>query len=502
MIDKITAIVFDRDKIGSLQITRFLEPKRAYFTQIWMKNFIVLLCFTFLTPIFARAQDYRITIEIENWQDSTVILAYHYAGRSYVKDTLSVYNEMVVIPTDSSLRAGMYAIVAEQERLLDFLIDKGDQNFAIKTSRNALVDDLIVENSKNNASFFEWVKFLSKSEKERDSLKNELEKASENGEKRAVKSLTAQLEALNLQVETKRREIYSKEPELLSSKLLKAQEEIVPPPQKKKNVHQQQRYLYFKEHYFDHLDLTDEALLFTPIYDQKTDWYFKNLIPSDPDSLIRDADLLIEKAKERAETYRYMVWKATSVAESSPIMGMERAFVYFVDRYYLQDSSLTSPAMRDRMVKRANELRRSMVGAPAANLTIQDSSLRLRSMSSIDADFIILYFFDPNCGHCRSETDSLRSYYRDFKTRYNFEIYAVCSDTSMAKMKDYIRNYDIPWIVVNGPRTLQQGYWDLYDVPSMPTIYLIDRERIILAKRLNAHNTFQLLKIYATQKEE
>ncbi|MDL2254711.1 hypothetical protein LJB78_00315, partial [Bacteroidales bacterium OttesenSCG-928-J16] len=66
----------------------------------------------------------------------------------------------------------------------------------------------------------------------------------------------------------------------------------------------------------------------------------------------------------------------------------------------------------------------------------------------------------------------------------------------------YIQNYDIPWIVVNGPRTLQQGYWDLYDVPSMPTIYLIDRERIILAKRLNAHNTFQLLKIYATQKEE
>lgn len=470
-----------------------------------MKFFAVVLWLSFFAPIWSAAapsDNRHIEIQIEGWKDSTAILAYYYAGRSYIKDTFLIHNEAVVIPEDSTLRPGMYSVVVGQERLLDFFVDKDDRNFTVKTSRNALIEDLSVENSRNNALFFEWIRFISESEKNRDSLRNELEKASENGEKKREKSLAGQLETLNLRVETKRAELCAQEPELLAARFMGAQEDVPLPEQKKKKIDRLQNYRYFKEHYFDRLSPTDEALLYTPIYDQKIDWYLKNLVPPDPDSLIRDADFLIEKAKKNPETYRYMVWKATSFAESSPIMGMERAFVYFIDRYYLQDSSLTSPAMRDRMIKRADELRRSMIGAQAADLVIQDSALRLRAMSSIDADFIILYFFDPDCGHCRAETDSLLRYYRDFKTVYNFEIYAVCSDTSMAKMTNYIRNYNIPWTVVNGPRTLQQGYWTLYDVPAMPTIYLINREMIILTKRLDARQTFQFLKMYATREEE
>ncbi|MDR0364232.1 MAG: DUF5106 domain-containing protein [Bacteroidales bacterium] len=451
---------------------------------------------------FAQPKNHHIEIEMRGWQDTTIILSYHYAGRNYVKDTLFVYNEIVTIQGDSSLHPGMYAIIAGQNRLLDFFVDENDQNFSFKTIRTAIIDSLIVENSRNNENFFEWIKFLAENGKKRDSLDEVLSKAVESKKKKAKKAAVLQLENLTRTVQEKRLELFFSDPELLVSRFMKAQEEVIIPCKNDKESDQRQDYLYFKRHYFDNWSLSDDALLYTPIYEQKMDWYFKNLVPLDPDSLINEGNILIEKAKGNVETYRYVIWKTTNFAESSPIMGMERAFVHFIDNYYFPDTSLTSSAMRSRMIKRADELRRSMVGVKASNLVIQDSSFQLQALSNINADFVIIYFFDPDCGHCKTETDSLLSFYRDYKAQYNFEIYAVCSDTSMTKMKTYIQNYNIPWIVVNGPRTLHQGYWELYDVPSMPTIYLIDREKTILTKRLDAHNTFQFLKIYAMQKNK
>jgi hypothetical protein len=66
-------------------------------------------------------------------------------------------------------------------------------------------------------------------------------------------------------------------------------------------------------------------------------------------------------------------------------------------------------------------------------------------------------------------------------------------------MKKYIQTKDIPWTVVNGPRTVTKHYQELYDVPSMPTLYMMDKNKIIIAKRLAA---WQLLDLMRRKKEE
>ncbi len=77
---------------------------------------------------------------------------------------------------------------------------------------------------------------------------------------------------------------------------------------------------------------------------------------------------------------------------------------------------------------------------------------------------------------------------KDFMTRkgkqYDIEVFAVCSDTNMREMKNYIRQYDMDWINVNGPRAYTANYHDLYDIYSTPIIYLLDEKKTILAKRL------------------
>jgi peroxiredoxin len=160
---------------------------------------------------------------------------------------------------------------------------------------------------------------------------------------------------------------------------------------------------------------------------------------------------------------------------------------------------LVLPAQRDRMMKRADELRYSLVGAKAPNMIIQDSSFQLRELYKMNTDFVIIYFFDPECSHCKAETDTLLMLYRQERENLSFDIFAVCNDTSMQNMKKYIQTKDIPWTVVNGPRTVTKHYQELYDVPSMPTLYMMDKNKIIIAKRLAV---WQLLDLMQRKKEE
>src|SRR5690606_4093243 len=122
----------------------------------------------------------------------------------------------------------------------------------------------------------------------------------------------------------------------------------------------------------------------------------------------------------------------------------------------------------------ADKLRKSMIGMKAANLIMQDANLRLRSMYDIPNKYTVIFFFDPDCGHCKKETPKLASFYERNKTKFNVEIFAVSADTSLAKMRDYIKEMNMKWITVNGPRSAVGSYHDLSAAQPTPTIYALD----------------------------
>src|SRR5437764_6527992 len=120
---------------------------------------------------------------------------------------------------------------------------------------------------------------------------------------------------------------YIKEhPNTLLAKVFQAsQEPDVPEAPKLENGQKDSTFAfrYYKEHYFDGFDFADDRLLRTPVYHSKISTYLKTLTLQMPDSIIRVADFLVEKAKPNKETYKYMVWFITNTYETSNIMGMD-----------------------------------------------------------------------------------------------------------------------------------------------------------------------------------
>ena len=106
-------------------------------------------------------------------------------------------------------------------------------------------------------------------------------------------------------------------------------------------------------------------------------------------------------------------------------------------------------------------------------------------MYDIKNKYTILYIFDPDCGHCKEETPKLVDFYNKNKTKFDVEVFAVSADTSMVKMKNFIKDFKMPWITVNGPRTyLPKHYSEFYYSETTPSLYILDKKHVIIAKKL------------------
>jgi hypothetical protein len=118
------------------------------------------------------------------------------------------------------------------------------------------------------------------------------------------------------------------------------------------------------------------------------------------------------------------------------------------------------------------------------------------SMYSVKADFLILLFWDPDCGNCEQEIPKLKDFYENHKDSLGLKIFTVCSDTSLVKWKSAIRKKKMDWINVDGPRTLTGNYHEQYDVNTTPVLYILNSRKEIIAKRLATEQLPQFFRNY------
>jgi hypothetical protein len=78
------------------------------------------------------------------------------------------------------------------------------------------------------------------------------------------------------------------------------------------------------------------------------------------------------------------------------------------------------------------------------------------------------------------------AFYNKSALKLSFEVFAVSADTSIQKLKDYIKEMKMPWITVNGPRSYVGAYTNFYYADQTPSVYILDAQHKIIAKGLPA----------------
>lgn len=463
-----------------------------------MKRIIVFLALLLSVTYTACSQGYNIKVKIDGVKDTTLMLGYHFGEKKFVADTAVVDNNgLAVFKGDSLLPGGMYIVILPQHTFFDILI--GDnQTFEVQTNAENLLDELKFTNSPENSAFAEYQRFMSVKQKKMGELRKQIQDAS--GDTSKEEAVTNEIKALDKEVKSYWDKIIADYPGTFLSTLIKALKPIEFPdfdiPADAPNADSLRwvkSYTYNQKHYFDNIDLTEDKLIRTPFFHSRIDTYFDRVLLPLPDTILLYSDLIIEQTRPNPEMFQFMISHLFSKFQNSAIMGMDAVFVHLAEKYYLSGEAYwISESIKKRIAERVADLKPNLIGQIAPNVSLKDINNAKRDLHSIKAKVTVVYFWEPNCSHCKKVTPQLKEIYEKYKEN-GMEVYAVYTQNEQSTWKDYVSKNDLRWINVWDP-VRESNYHKLYDIYSTPIIYILDKDKKIVAKRIGIESLERFVK--------
>jgi len=114
------------------------------------------------------------------------------------------------------------------------------------------------------------------------------------------------------------------------------------------------------------------------------------------------------------------------------------------------------------------------------------------ALSSLKGKYVLLAFWSARAEVCLRENLQLKELYKKYSKR-GFEIYQINLDANESDWRTAVKFDELPWISVREDDPLDPKNAILYNVKSVPTNYLYDREGNIIAS--NIHDRALVIKL-------
>ncbi|MBM76842.1 MAG: hypothetical protein CL846_00015 [Crocinitomicaceae bacterium] len=452
------------------------------------KNILLFFCVLCISFNFNAQQ--KVKFHIDEMPDDTIYLARYFGERLYYADTAVAKNETVIF-NKKELTQGVYALVCPGPKYFEFIMS--DEDVEMSTKMSDFIGNMKVIKSENNKIFYEYITFL-----------NDKKKTAQ--EYQASKQ-TEKLAALDKEVKAFQQKIVLQNKDKLGAKILAMSIDPILPENIKNN--DTLKYRYFVDHYWDNIDVTDKRIVHSPVYHNKLSHFFKKMIPQHPDTICYHAHKLINQMDPNSDLFKYTVHFITYNYETSNIMGMDAVFVCMAQKYYCPANEsgafwLDSTKLVE-LCDKAYNLSPLLIGEKAPRIILADTSeKKWVDFYQNSKKYNLLVFWDPDCGHCKKEIPKLLRLYHDFKTMdVDLEIFAFGTNLENDDWRKFISDKNLDWINLSdfpeaneNPRVYlyEKKVTDLkslnfrktYDIFSTPQVYLLDSEKKIIGKRLDA----------------
>lgn len=435
---------------------------------------------------------YEIALTVSGLRDSTVFLAYHFGDKQYIKDTVRLDSRgHAVFSKNETLPQGIYMIVLPGRNYFEILMGT-DQQFSVTCTFTDYFNTLRFSGSEENTSFNEFQKNWGPMQQKAASLAKSYQSARQNSDSASV--ITGAQKAHEQVMKAYLKEVYGQNSGNLLGLLVKSMMPLDIPefsvpagshnPDSLKWI---MKYNFEKKHFFDNINLADERLLRTPILQARLDAFFSVFGVQPVDSIKKDIDDLISRCRGNNKTFQFMAVYLFNHFRESQIMGQDAILVKLADDIYLSGKAdWVSKQFIEDLRRHVELLRHNLIGMKAQDLVMDSFKGVFVSLYDIQKEFTILYFWEPNCGHCKEATPKLKAYYDKAKNE-GVEVFAVCTATDKPAWTKYIEENGLTWI--NGWDPDRSSHFDyFYNVDSTPIVYILDSNKKIIAKRIGVED--------------
>lgn len=465
-----------------------------------MKGILSCICL-FLFICMAKGQ-YQVTLQTPNYKSGLAYLTYYYGKNRNIQDSAIVNNKgLAVFKKNEKLLPGIYSIIFPgKTSFVDFFVDK-EQTINIKADTTDLVNKTIVTGSKENILFRQYQKYISVKGKQLQ----QAHQAFTNSKTKADSTLhETNYQKYNKELTDYRENIMKQHSQSMLAALFKAMKDpgfpIARPVTKADSI---TNYNFYKKHYWDGIDFMENRMIRTPFFLPKVERYFRDILTPSADTIIKEADYLLLLARTNTEMYKFLLNWLTDEYIYPKYMGQDAVFVHLFEKYHSKGvSKWLSEKQLSAISNRAYMLMANLIGEKAAELDMVDSTGTPCPLYAVNANYTVVIFWDPTCGHCREEVPRIDSFYNAKWKQQGVKIYAVLSENEKEKWVQFIKDNNLKdWVHVYQTEettkaiadSQRPGYKQLYDVTQTPVLYLLDKEKRIVAKKLTLQQMDELL---------
>jgi thiol-disulfide isomerase/thioredoxin len=443
---------------------------------------------------------HSVGVNIKGGSETKIRLAYHLGSEQYIKDSLTTDRDGKGRFTSSEkLLPGVYMIVLPGNTFFEFLAGE-DQHFDITCDLKDPAGTLAFSGSDENDLFLEYQRKWKSLQEEAMALSEKLKAASPSGIEAVA--LRQQLSDQEARMKKYLRETAENNKGTLLGAIARSIIPVETPQQKvpagtanPDSISRLWSYLYYKDHFFDNIDFSEPGLIRSPILGGKLEQFFGQVVIQIPDTINKEADRVLEMSGKNKDVFQYVaVWLLNRYAKSE-IMGQDAVVVHLADRVYLAGKApWASEEYINDLRKRVDRLRPNLIGTKAAEMVMNTFAGYYVSLYDVKAEFTIVYFWEPDCGHCKEATPVLKAYY-DANRGKGIEVFAVCTQSDREKWENYIADHGLSWINGWDPQRLSRfDYY--YNVDSTPLVYILDRDKKIIAKRISVEDISSFIENY------
>jgi thiol-disulfide isomerase/thioredoxin len=474
-------------------------------------QFLITALFFCNNLIFS--QGYSIALKAPDFAGQQVILAEYFTSRMVPKDTVQL-NLMGEgrFQGDTPFEGGLYIVFFNADYYFDFMIDR-DQEFSIVADSSDLTGKTVFEGSRDNELFYDYKQFLEEMREKQEGIRSGFASAADAADSSRV---TKKLEKLGEEMQASVESMIAENQGSFFATFLEAMkdnrapEEILTGTQREKDSI---RYEYYKEHYFDHFDLSDIRLLHTPLYEPKVKTYINKVVPQHPDSLIVAVDRLIEKSRANEAIFRFMLITLFNNFAESKLMGMDKVYFHIAEKYYIPEATWSSPEFIEKLSENLEKSKPTFIGNVAPDFELkglprdhfemaemdtaikQDPHIGFNFMlSQIPAKYTLLYFWESDCGHCQKSIPKLYEVFKKYQEQdvQVLAVHVINSVEGKVKWVDFVNEHQLlDWINCWSPYS--NDFRTQYNLLSFPQLFLLDEDKKIVAKSLTPEQADDIL---------
>ena len=434
---------------------------------------------------------YDITFNIKGATDTIVYLTLNYDGKLMLRDSAKPSSPGVYkFKSTKKTECGFYTLVAQRRyQYASFILDKTPFTMTMDMDTTGEPGHISVRNSPENEILIDFQKRTAKAQQEITNLNKEKKYYESKGQSDSTEHVHEQISAIDKEMKDYIASLIDTHPDFLFVKMQKAYTQFDVPEFKdaEGNMDNEARAAYYRTHYWDNFDLGDGRMVFMPVMQGKVKEYFERILQyQEVDTINKYVDLTLDRCTDTL-TYQYLVNYLSHHYESSKNLGHDGVFIHIAKNNQLKGKCFwMDEELIEKYRKRVERLEPLLIGQHGKELIIPDTSDNWHSSHTLPKDYVILWFFDPDCPECRKETKKLRALYDSLQSAgtRNFDVFAIANDCTPERWKRYVKEEGHPWLVVGGNKG-NIDYLDAYNTyeTGNPSMFILNKKRDIICNK-------------------